>query len=342
MYSTHRLLDQIARFTSLRDLDLLAFSLLKNIAAITRPLNVNMLKLDSRQRPMQDIVYHGGRCNVHYEDIDLQKEIMTAIERLDRSNAEETTMQVGNQYLSLFLVRHDRRSSSFLILRLDKPIPKSTSTYIRSMLEIYRNFATLLIDSQTDELTGLANRKTFDQSVASVYEVVLPEEDFPNDQRLTKSETHENATYWLALLDIDHFKRVNDTFGHLYGDEVLILLAQLMKSCFREDDMLFRFGGEEFVIILRAPNREECTVALERLRTEVETTQFPGVGHVTVSLGVVKMERNVFHVTLMDYADQALYYSKNHGRNQVTFFADMLEKGEGQVASEVSGEIDLF
>src|SRR3546814_19890916 len=83
--------------------------------------------------------------------------------------------------------------------------------------------------------------------------------------------------YWLAVADIDHFKRINDTLGHLYGDEVLLLLAQVMKRSFRHDDLLFRFGGEEFVIVISAPDRGSANIAFDKFRRNVETFTFPQV-----------------------------------------------------------------
>ena len=148
--------------------------------------------------------------------------------------------------------------------------------------------------------------------------------------------------YWLVMVDIDHFKSVNDRFGHLYGDEVLLLLSQLMKASFRQDDMIFRFGGEEFVLIVRCPDQASCLVTLDRFRERIEQYSFPQVGTVTVSLGVTKMQRETFLATLLDYADQALYYSKRNGRNQVTFFEDMVEHGLAKVESIKSEDILFF
>ncbi len=135
---------------------------------------------------------------------------------------------------------------------------------IQGMLGIYSNFSHVLLDSQTDQLTGLSNRKTFDEAIGKIYEIIYPEADIANDKRRHLSD--KKVTYWLALIDIDYFKKVNDTYGHVYGDEVLVRMAQLMRGCFRENDLLFRFGGEEFVLVLESPDEESCRIAVERLR----------------------------------------------------------------------------
>ena len=117
-----------------------------------------------------------------------------------------------------------------------------------------------------------------------------------------------------------------------------------MQSCFREEDLLFRFGGEEFVVILQIPDRTTSQVALERLRSTIEETDFPGgVGRVTISIGAIKMSSKIFHTTLMDYADQALYYAKNNGRNQVVFFSLLVAEGIAKYEDDHElGEIEMF
>jgi diguanylate cyclase (GGDEF)-like protein len=98
----------------------------------------------------------------------------------------------------------------------------------------------------------------------------------------------------LAIIDIDNFKSVNDNFGHLYGDEILIQLAQIIRSSFRDEDLKFRFGGEEFVILLKASSIEACKHTLERFRQNVASQDFPTVGQVTVSIGSVQFTQDQF------------------------------------------------
>jgi diguanylate cyclase (GGDEF)-like protein len=209
------------------------------------------------------------------------------------------------------------------------------------MLQIYRNFCQLLQESQTDSLTGLANRKTFDECFSRVYELQpFEDSEFPEeaDQRKPKGKT----TFWIAMIDIDHFKSVNDRFGHLYGDEVLILMAHLLKNALRNDDLVFRFGGEEFVLMLRCQNRTEAAGLLERLRRSVESQDIPQVGQVTISIGATEMVGNTFAGTLLDYADKALYYSKQNGRNRLTFFEDMVSEGLATREIPPSENLDFF
>ena len=114
------------------------------------------------------------------------------------------------------------------------------------VLRIYRNVQTLLDYSERDSLTGLLNRKIFDDSFYKVSSLPLLDAKLDEGERRHAS----GSRYWLGVVDIDHFKTVNDRFGHLIGDEVLLLLSRIMRGAFRFSDQLYRFGGEEFVVLL--------------------------------------------------------------------------------------------
>ncbi len=179
------------------------------------------------------------------------------------------------------------------------------------LLNIYRNQSLIFDDKERDQLSGLYNRQTFDEKLARVLCFYQKRADAAGRGNGQKS--------WLALLDIDHFKRVNDNFGHLIGDEVLLLFARIMEQSFRHTDMLFRYGGEEFVVILNATDGEGAKVALERFRMSIANYDFPQVGHITVSIGYVRVDDSYLPTSLVEYADRALYSAKGGGRNQVVY-----------------------
>jgi diguanylate cyclase (GGDEF)-like protein len=207
---------------------------------------------------------------------------------------------------------------------------KNTVEVMNGILIVYRNFQNLLDYSERDSLTGLLNRKTFDDNFSKILRASLShgqtQEERRSDpeRRVGEKEKH----HWLAVVDIDHFKRVNDTFGHLYGDEVLILIANLMRSSFRPIDKLFRFGGEEFVILLRATSQTDAQMIFERFRSNVEQYPFPQVGQVTVSLGYAHIDPFEPAVGIMGRADQALYFAKSNGRNRTCHYEDLVKSGE--------------
>lgn len=122
------------------------------------------------------------------------------------------------------------------------------------------------------------------------------------------------------MIDIDHFKEINDLHGHLMGDEVLVRLSQSMQSTLRESDLLFRYGGEEFAVIFPAENKADALNIIQRLRSGIEKINLSQVGNVTVSVGLTEMKREIFHLKSIEMADKALYTSKSNGRNTVSFF----------------------
>lgn len=195
-------------------------------------------------------------------------------------------------------------------------------TRVLQIVEIYGNLARMMDSRERDSLTGLLNRQTF----AMLFELTV--------SRLTAASSGQ---LYLAVLDIDHFKRINDNFGHLYGDEVLIHFSHLMERSFRHTDDLFRFGGEEFVVMLVSDGARGARTALDRFRHNVEHYDFPGVGEVTVSVGFVHCQPGMLPTTLVDKADRALYAAKDAGRNRIVDFAELAE-----VAAEESGAIDIF
>ena len=188
-----------------------------------------------------------------------------------------------------------------------------TQRVLPLLLEFYMNFLALLDDNERDTLTGLLNRKTFDGRIAKIQAAL-------KNQHQRTADTVAAVQYYLAALDIDHFKHVNDTFGHIFGDEVLLLFSNIMKKTFRDNDLLFRFGGEEFVVLLANADIANAHIALERFRSTIEKNNFPQVGKVTVSIGLAMISSDEMPRTTIDRADQALYYAKQHGRNQIQSF----------------------
>lgn len=208
------------------------------------------------------------------------------------------------------------------------------------MLALYRNYLSLLEDSQQDTLTGLANRKTFEHSLARLLGSINT--GTSRTSRASERRTPSARDHWLAVVDIDHFKRVNDQFGHLFGDEVLILVAKLMRNTFRQQDRLFRFGGEEFVVLLRNVTLEGALRSVERFRQAVENHAFPvQVGHITVSIGIARIHQLDTPAAVLGQADEALYHAKENGRNQVHCHEQLVAAGILQ-KREFPSDVEMF
>jgi len=339
MTSAPRLLDQLASLTSIMDLELIEFSLLKTLKGFLQPRGLSLIRVNGKGQPTMEIVYGDDqKCAVRLDDISLSPELQAADEFLRASDAQYHSTRTEQGLLIVFPLMSSRAGHKYLQLLVDGDLTKMDSHMVAGVLQIYRNFVGVMQRAQTDQLTGLANRKTFDECVARVHELIPADADaVANERRESKP-----SSYWLVMVDIDHFKSVNDRFGHLYGDEVLVILAQIMQASFRDSDMIFRFGGEEFVLVIRCADHASCMGTLERFRMRVEQRTIPQVGNVTVSMGVTRMERKTFAATMVDHADQALYHSKRHGRNQVTSFEDLVSQGLATIEDIQTDEISFF
>jgi diguanylate cyclase (GGDEF)-like protein len=236
----------------------------------------------------------------------------------------------------------DAEGLNGIIALANLPGQSADPALVHGLLRVYRNFVAVIDDAHRDTLTGLLNRKTFETSIQSVLretQSANPGESAECQQERRKSKP--GAEHWLAVMDIDHFKRINDTFGHLYGDEVLLLLARLMQQSFRRSDRLYRFGGEEFAVLLGPCTPADARMVLDRFRTTVEHYLFPQVGQVTISIGFVAIGDQDVPATVVGHADEALYASKHGGRNRVTCFAD-LKVATAPAPEPQGGSFDLF
>ncbi len=229
----------------------------------------------------------------------------------------------------------------FIDLELSDEFSPDQRIALSGLIEYFGNHITLLDYGETDTLTGLLSRKTFDKHLFELLGQASAD-DNASQERYARREHSPNGKHWLAVCDVDHFKQINDNFGHLIGDEVLIMLSQVMRQSFRFDDQLFRFGGEEFIALLQPTSLERAQATLERFRTDVEAMTFSRVGHVTVSIGFSQLLSNDTPTDVIDRADEALYYIKRNGRNQVKSYEQLITSGQLTAREIVKGEIELF
>ncbi|MCM2475737.1 diguanylate cyclase [Rhizobium sp. CG5] len=180
---------------------------------------------------------------------------------------------------------------------------------VRKELDEYKRIA------NTDSLTRLANRRAFDDRLASLY-----------------TQSANPALTALVLIDIDHFKKINDTYGHPVGDKILATVATVIRANVRKDTFVARTGGEEFALIVNGNTPDEVNMICERIRIALETTPFKnsksGVnyGPVTISLGYSMAGDCEDPGELYSKSDIALYCAKNTGRNRTRFFEEGMKK----------------
>lgn len=241
--------------------------------------------------------------------------------RLQAFNTERTV--VGGEMPELLEIPIFSAGQVTSILEVSSytKIPAENIAAIVGIARLYENFEGLLDYGERDALTELLNRKTFDGALSKVAQQNEVRSLARGDARALKPE----ETHWIAVIDIDHFKAVNDNFGHPAGDKVLSVLAQLMRQSFRSNDQLYRFGGEEFVVLMKCSGHEDACAALERFRSCVDKHNFPGVGHITASLGLAELRRTDMPGDAVERADRALYHAKDNGRNQVCSYQEVFE-----------------
>jgi diguanylate cyclase (GGDEF)-like protein len=245
---------------------------------------------------------------------------------------------------ALFPLATDAGPIGVLEVRHERPLLPSERRAVLGFLRICRNFESLLDYSERDTLTGLLNRKTFDGAflkLALPSANAAPAAGVPGLDAMPERRVEDIATYYLGVIDIDHFKRVNDTHGHLIGDEVLLLMSRLMRATFRYHDRLYRFGGEEFVVLLRCADAASAGVAFERLRANVARYAFPQVGHISISTGYTALRLHDTPSGAFERADRAVYFAKGHGRDQVRCHETLVAEGHLD-AGQATGDVELF
>jgi len=214
-------------------------------------------------------------------------------------------------------------------------VPVQRSGQLMGAMELYLNAWRELTEDQADLLNGVASQAAIAIRHAQLFQAqeenALTDEltKLPNRralaqrflQEMQRARRHHKAIAFM-MIDLDHFKQVNDTYGHLNGDAVLAELASILEHGARESDVCARYGGEEFGLILHETTEAGARTLAERIRVKVAAATFPGGLKLTVSIGVAATDEPALFTTLMERADQALYAAKQGGRNQVRV-ADM-------------------
>ena len=198
-----------------------------------------------------------------------------------------------------------KNSESYWLNQTIIPI-KDNNSEISSFLSIGVDITdkkSLEILSRTDKLTHLFNRHKLDESLYLEIE----------------RAARYNKKLSLIIIDIDHFKHVNDTFGHQTGDDVLKEVADILQKSIRKIDVLGRFGGEEFLIICPQTDKEGVIILADYIKNNIVIHEFPTVRHITISLGLTTYQAGDNADSMIKRSDDALYMAKNEGRNRAIY-----------------------
>lgn len=348
-----QLLDSVADFTDKRNRDTLDVTMASVLFDLLAPQRMNLWRVIEHEGSLRLRLRAGLSAGqpIAISDPALDPGEMPQLDSrpelracYDANAPLHAAPDAKGRIVCAFPVATERQVVGLLEVEASRPWSAEHDRLVHGMLRIYRNYLAVLDYSEHDELTGLLNRKTFE----SAFERVLTRNDMPDPPARgvewigRRATPPADAVPWLAVVDIDFFKRINDRFGHLYGDEVLLLLARLMRATFRADDLLFRFGGEEFVLLLARLGEDEAGPVIERFRKRVEQFDFPQIGQVTISVGYTQMAPADNASAAFDRADEALYYAKQHGRNCSYSYEILL--GSGAIAPKPvrQDDVELF
>lgn len=353
---TPHILHRLVSLTTIRDIELFEVSLLKTLTELLKINQISMYKLSQFSSNCTLFTYSitsnrdddkkqfSESQEIQSVEIAIPEDIMLA-QLWINTTKKPYLHNRRDHYWAVYPMISMQRIESLLAFELSHPLTEHEMLIITSLLNITHNFRNLLDENQKDKLTGLLNRQTFEESIYKIQSLLPVSDRNPRDQgdTLDQRKSMEGAEkLYLAIIDVDNFKSINDRFGHIIGDEVLLLLSYLMRQIFRAKDLLFRFGGEEFVAVIRTNGKHEACKVLERLRNEIGEYCFPQISKVTISIGATLIQReHHLPAEIIGRADQALYHAKNHGKNQFHFYEDLVE-GEHIAVKKETGTIDFF
>ena len=342
----HLLLNGVAAATRHRDRDDLERAVVRLLLQFIAPYSITLLRLvDDEQGPRVEervcMSRGGGESRAAGLAQATQQADFAAWQQHALRGEVLRCEAADGRLMTIFPIHGAVDVVAMLALETAAPLPERTVELVSGILRIVRNHLALLDYGERDTLTGLLNRKRFEGQFEGLRQRMSGSPGNSGAPAAAGCDPELQEPSWLALVDIDHFKSINDGYGHLFGDEVLLLISRLMQRSFRGADQLFRFGGEEFIVILEHASQAGARVALERLHTAIGNYPFPQVGCVTVSIGYTRITPQDIPTLCLARADAALYYAKSHGRNNVRNCEQLLAAGELNDDLKC-GSVDLF
>ena len=335
------ILNYIVSITESRDIEILEMSLLRTIFEVCSCKRVYLFKASADKPSDRTTSGYGIEGYSSSYDLEPDADFLKLAENFIIDPEKFRKLNPNNDS-SYIIIPVDILSNQIGFIAVEKPESTAFNNQILiGLVKIYQNYVSILLDNQTDTLTGILNRKTFDDRIMKLIEIKKRQK---REICLQCSERRAVSPdrFWLGIFDIDDFKKVNDTFGHIYGDEILILISRIIQKVFRTSDMKFRFGGEEFIIVIKAENSEDAFSVFERFRKEVENYAFPQTGQITISTGIVEITGSETPSVFVGCADNALYYAKHNGKNMTCIYSDLVEQGLIKPPAVQKGDIILF
>lgn len=289
--------------------------------ALARDGSISQADLDT----IYDMYLSAARFNERIEAVGSKmageiSEVRASIAAAATSNSSySTNLADANQSLdaspdvaSLKQIIHKLATSSAEMAQVNKTLASQLAASSKEISQLQGDLEAVRTESYTDPLTTLGNRKFFDQSL----------------QKAIADANPPHEPFSLLLMDIDHFKKFNDTYGHLTGDQVLRLVAGSLKQTVKGQDVTARYGGEEFAVILPSTGLRQATTVADQIRRAVAANKLikrstgEHLGNVTISIGAAVFHAGETAQHLIARADECLYAAKRNGRNCVVCETD--------------------
>lgn len=298
-----------------------AVAIQQDITLLTEYSKYNFILSQALQNTEEGVIITDEKFNIQFINKGFEEMSGYTANELIGTNAKQLTYEKESQYMFEQMLENAQKSKDFKgvfayrrkdgkVVYLDKvfiPVRNSDNKVV-NYVSINHNITTQVLRERSlikvatvDKMTGALVRNAGEEQLQSV---------------VFKSRSLKQELC-IAMIDIDFFKKVNDTWGHPIGDSVLKELGMLMKEHLRDSDTLVRWGGEEFLAILPHCNIAEAQKTMERCRLEVAQHSFDTVGRITISIGIAELDCNDLIESFIEKADKALYHAKHCGRNLV-------------------------
>jgi diguanylate cyclase (GGDEF)-like protein len=334
-------IEHIVKLTNHRDRDLLELTLSKaliDLLPLERIVIARVVREEGVDRWLEVArldVKGGGRV-IDPQRVDFQT-LVKLEEASDRFKCLQTRDVVEVAWagpegprITLLPLFSDSRLEDSGVLELHSEAALSTDSMalVDALRQIYRNMYSLLEYSDRDPLTGLLNRKSLDDAF---YSAVLEDLDGTAPAMDTASNQERRhrvpANYWLGSACIDNFDRIGDQYGAGAVEDVLQRVARIMSSTFRTYDRLYHFDAENFGVLMHCPDEALVLSAFERFRANVEKTQFPAVGRVTVSCGFTTVRADDSPSSALDNTARAVDFARRSGGNKACSHPGLVRRG---------------
>jgi len=336
-------IEHIVKLTDHRDRDLLELTLSKaliDLLPLERIVIARVMREDgvSRWLEVARLDARGGGRMIDPMRVDF-KSLVKLEDSRDRFKCLQTRERVEIAWagpdgprITMLPLFSDSRSedSGVLELHSDAPLSPDSLMFVDALRQIYRNMYTLLEYSDRDPLTGLLNRKSLDDAF---YSAVL--EDLEGnraepaaDDTLGQERRHRvPANYWLGSASIDNFDLISDKHGREAAEDVLQRVSRIMSNTFRTYDRLYHFAAERYGVLMHCPDEALVLSAFERFRTNVEKTNFAGVGRVTVSCGFTPVKEDDSPSSALENTDMAVDFARRGGGNKACSHLGLVRRG---------------